>query len=256
MAHRVLIVIPTLGQRPELLSQTLASIAAQSAEPADVVVVLPVHATEARGLATAAGASLVDDPGGMSAAINAGFAQAKPEHEFVNWIGDDDLLAPDSLRTTVSALDARPDAVVAFGYCDYIDDEGHRLFTSRAGRMAPWLMTWGPDLVPQPGALFRRKAVQAVGGIDPTLRYAMDLDLLLRLRRQGTFINTRATLSSFRWHAESTTVANRTPSLEESEMVKRRYLSPRLRWTARLWERPVRGATRLAALRVNRLARG
>ena len=170
-----------------------------------------------------------------------------------NWIGDDDLLTPGSLVTAAAALDDNPTATVAFGYCDYIDGEGRRLFTSRAGRLAPWLMTWGPDLVPQPGALFRLEAVREVGMIDSSLSYAMDLDLLLRLRRVGGFVNTRTVLSAFRWHASSTTVANRTPSLDEAELVKRRYLSPWLRALALFWERPVRLATRLAARRVSRI---
>ena len=38
---RVLIVVPTLGRRLGYLAQTLASIAAQRDEPADVVVVAP-----------------------------------------------------------------------------------------------------------------------------------------------------------------------------------------------------------------------
>ena len=177
-------------------------------------------------------------------------------HEYANWIGDDDLLEPGSLASAAAALDRDPGAVVAFGYCHYIDDQGRRLFTSRAGRCAPWLMTWGPDLVPQPGALFRTTALREVGPVDASLNYAMDLDLLLRLRRLGRFVNTRKVLASFRWHATSATVANRTPSLAESELVKRRHLSSRVRWTAPLWERPVRGATRLAAKRVNRLAQG
>jgi glycosyltransferase involved in cell wall biosynthesis len=250
---RVLIVLPTLGRRPELFSLTLRSILEQTDEPADVVVVLPADATEVRALATAAGAKVVDDPGGMSAAINAGLAQARAQHVYANWIGDDDLLAGGSLRTTAAILDADPGAVAAFGYCDYIDGEGHRLFTSRAGRLAPWLMTWGPDLVPQPGALFRLDTVRAVGLIDPDLHYAMDLDLLLRLRRRGRIVNAKTTLASFRWHASSTTVANRTSSLEEAERVKRRYLSPWQRRLAPLWEHPVRVATRLAARRVGRL---
>jgi GT2 family glycosyltransferase len=254
-ARRVLLVVPTLGRRPELFALTLRSIRDQTDEPADLVVVVPPAADDVRRMAAEAGAALVDDPGGMTAAINAGFALAQPHHRYVNWIGDDDLLAPNSLATTAAALDASPDAVVAFGYCDYIDDAGRRLFTSKGGRLAPWLMTWGPDLVPQPGALFRLDAVREAGLLDPTLSYAMDLDLLIRLRQRGRFVNTRTVLSSFRWHAASTTVANRTPSLDEAEQVKRRYLSPVQRRIAPLWEGPVRLATRVAAKRVNRLAR-
>jgi GT2 family glycosyltransferase len=254
-AARVLLVIPTLGRRVDLLRRTLESIRDQVPHRADVVIVCPPVAEGAVKLAAEFSARVVDDPGGMTAAINAGLVQAEPGHEYFNWIGDDDLLTPGSLAATVGALDADPAAVAAFGYCDYIDAADRVLFTSRAGGLAPWLMTWGPDLLPQPGALFRLATVREVGGLDPTLNYAMDLDLMLRLRRRGTFVNTGRTLSCFRWHPTSTTVANRAESLAEAERVKRRYLSPAQRRLAPVWEGPVRAATRLAARRVNRLAR-
>lgn len=249
---RVLIVVPTLGRRIAYLRETLASIRAQDAEPADIVVVLPTDAGEARTLAAEFGADVADDPGSMSAAINVGIALARDRHDYANWIGDDDLLSAGSLATSARALDAEPTAVVAFGHCDYIDSEGRRLWTNRTGRIAPWLMTWGPDLVPQPGALFRLAAVREAGGLDPSLTYAMDLDLWIRLRGLGLFVNTGETLASFRWHPTSVTVAGRAASLDESEAVKRRYYPAALRRAAFVWERPVRWATSWAVARLNR----
>jgi GT2 family glycosyltransferase len=252
---RVLLVVPSLGNRPALLKQTLYSIARQE-EPADLVVVVPADREEARTLAHAVGAAVLDDPGGLSSAINLGWTQVKPHHRYVNWLGDDDLLAPGSLAATTGALDRDPAAVAAFGYCDYIDHQGRRLFTSGAGRLAPWLMTWGPDLVPQPGALFRWSQVQAVGGLDESLSYAMDLDLLLRLRRLGPMINCGRVLASFRWHPDSTTVANRGRSLAESAAVKRRYVSTWLRPCLTASDPLVRISTRMAAHRVSAISRG
>lgn len=251
----MLVVVPTLGQRVDLLRDSLQSIVDQAPWAPDITMVCPSTSTEALKLAADFGASVADDPGGLSAAVNVGWALAKPHHEYVAWLGDDDLLRPGSLETTIGALDARPDAVVAFGYCDYIDDADRVLFTSRAGRLAPWLMTWGPDLVPQPGTLFRLSAVRKAGGCDESLRYAMDLNLLLHLRKQGRFVNTRRTLAAFRWHKTSITVANRTASLDEAEMVKRRHLSRPASIIAPIWEKPVRAATRLAVRRVNSLVR-
>ena len=248
---RILIIVPTLGRRNSYLVQTLDSIKDQAAEPADVVVVAPQDAIEARQLARERGARVADDPGGMAASLNAGMATAAARHTYVNWIGDDDLLTPGSLAISAGALDASPGAVVAFGACDYVDGDGRVLWTSRAGRFAPWLMTWGPNLVPQPGALFRLAAVREAGGLDPSLVYAMDLDLWLRLRRLGRFASTGHTLAAFRWHATSVTVANRNASLDESEAIKRRYYTPAQRRLAFLWERPVRAATRIAARRLN-----
>lgn len=251
---RVLVLMPTLGKRNDLLRLTLESIVAQKPIETDIAMIFPFKNKETKALAKEFGAIMVDDPGGISRAVNAGIAAAKPWHEYITWLGDDDLLTPGSLTTTVAALDRDKDAVVAFGYCDYIDIEGRHIFTSRAGRLAPWLMTWGPDLVPMPGLLLRRKALDKVGVFDVDNKWSMDLDILLRLRKVGRFINTRSSLACFRWHAQSQTVSNRPKVLAEAEQVKRKYLPKPLRVMAPLWERPVRVATHLAVRRVNKMA--
>lgn len=249
---RVLIVIPTLGQRLGTLADSIDSIKTQSTV-ADIVVVSP-DIQEVRMLLDAKGVKWRDDPGSQAAAINAGVQTNEP-YEFVTWLNDDDLLEPESLTRTTAALDRDPTAVLAFGACRYIDEHGHNLWISRAGSWAPRILKWGPDLVPQPGMLIRRSAWETVGGVDESLRFAFDLDLLLRLQPYGKFIDVDAVVSSFRWHADSLTVADRTRSLDESEMVKRRALSATARTFAWLWERPIRLATRVAAAEVSRRAR-
>lgn len=254
MASSVLLVVPTLGQRLDYLQQTLDSVTSQD-EPADIVVVTPRDAVQARELAAACGAMVVDDPGSLPAAVNAGVGTAHEGHEFVNWIGDDDLLSPGSLAATTRALRADRGCVVAYGACAYIDDDGRHLWTSQAGRWAQRILPWGPDLIPQPGMLVRLDAWRAVGGVDASLRFAFDLDLLLKLRRHGGFVDVGRVVSSFRWHPDSLTVSDRSTSLDESEAVKRRYLSSGARRVSWLWEGPVRVATRLAAREVSRRAR-
>ncbi|MGC1177241.1 MAG: glycosyltransferase [Candidatus Saccharimonadales bacterium] len=242
----VLVVIPTLGKRSNYLRLTLESIANQASGLYDIVMVAPLSSKETAKLAKEFGASQVDDPGGMSAAVNAGIATAKPWHKYISWIGDDDLLTPSSLATAVAALKSHPAAAVAFGYCDYIDANGQHLFTSRAGRIAPWLMTWGPDLVPMPGLLMRLSSLREVGEFDTNNKYCMDLEMLLRLRKHGKFVSTGKTLAAFRWHSNSQTVLNRDLVLRETMQVKHRNLSKPLRIIAPLWDGPVWLATRLA----------
>jgi GT2 family glycosyltransferase len=251
---RVLALMATLGERNDLLRLTLESIATQESVAADIVMIFPLKNKETMALAKEYNAITVEDPGGISKAVNAGLAAAKPWHEYVTWLGDDDLLTPGSLATTVAALDGDSDAVVAFGYCDYITIDGKHIFTSRAGRFAPWLMTWGPDLVPMPGLLFRRSALEETGTFDPDNKYSMDLDLLLRLRKVGKFINVKKSLACFRWHVNSQTVSNRPKVLAEAERVKRAYLPKPLQILAPLWEYPVRGATYMASKRVSKMA--
>lgn len=253
MATEVLIVIPTLGQRVDYLRQTLESIRNQQVE-ADIAVVTPLGATAARALAHEFGAKVIDDPGSLPAAINLGVSQAGVQHRYVNWLGDDDLLTDQSLGSTIGELKANPDAVVAYGSCRYIDPQGKELWVSKAGKWADRILSWGPDLIPQPGMLIRREAWDSVGGVDESLSHAFDLDLLLKLKNHGGFIPVDHVVSCFRWHPESLTVSDRSKSLNESEEIKRRYLSPRqaeLKW---LWEQPVRVATRIAAQRLNKRA--
>ena len=220
----VLVVVPTLGERIETLEESLASVRAQEGVDAHLVVVVPDGAVEARDIAVKHGATLVSDPRrGLSAAVNAGIA-ARRDEEFYAWLGDDDLLVPGGLATLSRLLDADPSAVVAYGACPYIDDRGRTVTVSRAGDLAARILAWGPDLVPQPASLTRIEPLVAAGVYDESLRFAMDLDMFLRLKRLGRFVSTKQDVAAFRWHADSLTVANRGMSLAESEKVKRRYL--------------------------------
>lgn len=245
--------MPTLGQRPRFLAETLASIRAQDV-PADIVIVAPEGAGHVEAAAKDVGAWFLPDPGSLTGAINMGATLAPGRYAYLNWLNDDDLLEPGSLAATRGALEADPGAVVAFGACRYIDASGRELWISRAGPWAPRILTWGPDLIPQPGMLVRTHAWQEVGGLDETYRLAFDLDLLLKLKRVGRLVDVGAIVSSFRWHADSLTVDERSTNIAESERAKRSHLTPRARRWAWAWEGPVRVATRFAAREVQRRA--
>ncbi len=249
---RVLIVIPTIGTRLVYLERCLESIRSQGL-PVDITLVAPIR-VEIQALADRFQALLLADPGSLAGAINLGVSSAAPHHEFVNWLGDDDLLEPHTMPALISALDDHHGAVVAYGACRYIDENDVELWISKAGPWANRILKWGPDLIPQPGMLVRRSAWDAVGGIDESFRFAFDLDLLLKLQRIGSLIDIGMIVSSFRWHGDSLTVGDRTASLDESQEAKRRALSPTARRLAWLWEKPVRGATRLAAAEMVRRA--
>jgi len=152
-------------------------------------------------------------------------------------------------------LKENPNATVVFGSCRYIDEAGHELWVSKAGKWAPRILGWGPDLIPQPGMLMRTQAWRDVGGLDTSYLLAFDLDLLLKLKAKGPLLNTGTIVSCFRWHADSLTVDDRATNITESERAKRAALSPRARAWAWTWEPPVRLATKLAAREVQRRAR-
>lgn len=254
-AGKVLVVLPTLGDRLMYLEETLRTIDAERARvDLTVVVVLPAGAVHARSIAEAHQAVIVQDPRrGISEAINAGIRAAVDE-EYYAWIGDDDLFRPGALTQLRDLLEANPDAVVSYGGCDYIDPEGRLIGTSRAGRAAQWLLPWGPDLIPHPGSMIRLGALRDVGLYDTSLKYVLDLDIFLKLRSQGRFVCTRRSVSAFRWHLESLTVANRAAASAEAEAVKRRHLPRLLQPVSPAWHVPVKCAASIAARGVSRRA--
>jgi glycosyltransferase involved in cell wall biosynthesis len=239
-----------------MLENTLKSVEAQKRDvDVRVVMVVPVAARKARDLGEAFGATLIDDPqSGMSAAINEGI-RARNGEDFYAWIGDDDLYRPGGLQTLQSLLDQNPGAVMAYGACEYIDETNKVLGVSRAGALAKYVQSWGPNLIPHPGSMFRLDNLQAIGCFDVDLKFAMDLDVMLKLKKTGRFVATKKIVSAFRWHPDSLTVANHNSSIREANSVRARHLPAAVRPFRFLWQRPLGWASTLAAIQLNRRAR-
>ena len=250
---RVLVVLPTLGTRGDLLEQALDSIVEQG-EQVRAVLVAPMSATNAIAAARRRQIDWVEDPAtGISAAVNAGL-RAREGEEFYAWLGDDDVFRPGGLTTLVDVLDAAPDSVLAFGACDYILDDGTVLATSKAGAIATWLLPWGPDLIPHPGTLVRLDDLEAIGLFDEKLKFTLDLDAFLKLRKRGAFSSTSRVVSAFRWHPDSLTVSDRWGSSREAIAVKARHLPAPLKAIHGVWSYPVALASQVAAWLLNRRA--
>jgi len=227
MTADVCVVIPTLGERPELLESSVRSIR-ECGPDASLVVVAPAdRCAEIEPIVRRAGGHLVAQSGkGQSAAINQGWAVHGGSARYLTWLGDDDLLEPGSLERSTAALNARPTASMVVGTVRYIDLDGRPLFLFRPPPLyGPRLMRLGHNLMSQPGSLLRRTAVEVVGPLDETLRFAMDLDIFLRLARCGPIARVDDVLASFRWHADSLTAGQGDASEREAESVRRRYWS-------------------------------
>jgi GT2 family glycosyltransferase len=257
LSKRVGIVVPTLGQRPDYLIQCLESI--KKAGDAHVCIVAPKDCDVKHFLESALAHQVVADPGsGLSDAINKGFQELPTGIEYINWLGDDDLLAPNSLLEATRVLDSDSQAVLVYGSCHYVDPQRRIVWVNKSGQWASSLLHFGPDLIPQPGALFRRTAFEKVGGLSNTYDWAFDFDLLLKLKKIGKLRFTDKTLASFRWHPESLSVEYRTMSVAEASKVRVSHLPALLRPVSCIWEYPVKKATLVVGNRltkkVNRLA--
>lgn len=249
------IVVPTLGTRPEFLDQCLRSI--RTAGECFVLVVVPKGTNLSRHISAGLIDKVVDDQGnGLAAAINHGIGELPKEIRYVNWLGDDDQLVENTIKNCESALEFESSATFTFGGCEYISDDGDILWVNKSGNWAPTLLRFGPDLIPQPGALIRREAFNSVGGLNPDYKFAFDLDLFIKLTKLGKAKFQRATLARFRWHQQSLSVAERRKAVVEASSIRVSYLPIWLRPFSIIWETGVRWLTYRAARIVERKLKG
>ena len=231
--------VPTLGTRPDYLRQCLTSIRAAGGSLSHIVA--PSSVNFASVIESDLFDAVIDDPGlGLAAAIDVGLKSFPDSVVFVNWLGDDDELGAGSIHRAVSVLEDDSRIALVYGRCEYIDDVGKRLWVNKSGKYAKYLLRFGPQLIPQPGALFRRDVYEQIGGLDRRYKWAFDLDLLIRLSRVGRLHFVPTTLGRFRWHEGSLSVGGRQGSVREASEIRVAALPAVVRVFAPLWEKPIR----------------
>jgi glycosyltransferase involved in cell wall biosynthesis len=147
-------------------------------------------------------ASESDD--GQADAINRGFAHTSGE--IMAYLNSDDLLLPGALAYVARYFSAHPEVDVVYGHRVMIDEHDGHIGSQVLPRHDDDELAL-LDFVPQETLFWRRSAWDAAGGhIDASLRFAMDWDLLLRLRESGAkMVRLPRFLGAFRVHEEQKT---------------------------------------------------
>lgn len=172
----VSVITPCLNARDHI-DRCLASVRNQAYGPVQHIVVDGgSHDGTAEMLAKAVGIEWLSEPdGGQSEALIKGFGLARGE--IVTWLNADDALTPDALSEVVGRFSQ--DELLAWVTGRGLITRGEGTTIEPVFRVRKRDLEFGNPLV-QPSTFFTRTALSLVGGVDPSLHYAMDLDLWLR----------------------------------------------------------------------------
>jgi glycosyltransferase involved in cell wall biosynthesis len=181
------VIIPTWNRR-DMVARAIDSVLAQT-RPVEEVIVVDDGSTDGTGefLAQRYGERitlLAQANAGVSAARNRGLAAARGR--YLALLDSDDVWLPEKTERQVAFLDAHPE--IGMVLCDVfrvgvdgalIDVFERRRQIPEDGQALQWVLR-DPALAPL-SALMRREVYEDVGGFDPTLRTAEDLDFHLRV---------------------------------------------------------------------------
>ena len=144
----------------------------------------------------------VEPDRGQSDAITQGMRVATGE--IVGWLTADDVFLPSALAKVAEAFEKNPDAVVVYGLGAKTDLGGQIIKKVPFREFCPKRLSYAFGAV-QPAMFFRRDAYWKVGGLDESLHYAMDWDLLLKLAKIGKVVAIPDHLANIRYYPETKT---------------------------------------------------
>ena len=198
----VSVVIPTYNYA-RFLGEAIESAQAQAGVPVEIIVVDDGSKDDPAAVVHRyPGVRLIrQDNSGLAAARNTGWRNAVGR--FVVFLDADDRLIPNALCANLANFTACPDCGFVYGGYRFIDADGQvrkpaSLVEIGADPFASFLR--GNAIGMHATVMYRRAALEEVGGFDPTLRACEDYDLYLRLSPRHPVAVTQDCIAEYRIH--------------------------------------------------------
>ena len=197
----VAVVIPCFNHG-RFLPDAVTSVLRQNYASVECVVVNDGSQDDTVTVAARFGVRIINQPNlGVSSARNAGLAAVRTD--FVVFLDADDELLPDAVAHGLDALASDPTAAAVVGRCEVMDIGGHPLPAfydeiDASNLYEEWLsknFVWTPG-----AAMFRRQALEAIGGFPAGVGPAADYAVFLTLSRTGRVRFTTQHMVRYRQH--------------------------------------------------------
>jgi glycosyltransferase involved in cell wall biosynthesis len=177
---RVTVIVPVYNGAAHL-AETLASIAAQTRAPDELLVVDDGSTDDSAAIAEAAGATVIRRPnGGASAARNTGLDHATGD--FVVFADADDVLVPRKLEAQLAWFAEHPHLGIVMARHELLVEPGAEHLVRNV--RDPFFGDLG-GIEPLGPSMIRREVVELVGEFDESAGHGDGLDWATRARRAG-----------------------------------------------------------------------
>ncbi len=202
---RVSVVTPSFNQG-EFLEATIRSVLLQG-YPNLQYIIVDGGSTDHSNLILDKYRHLIDvviqeEDQGQSDAINKGLALA--DGQLFNWINSDDLIQPGVLWELGTRINDECDL---YTFPSSVEGQGIKPYLMRNENLSAYrILRADRYSFSQPGLWFRLDRLRKCGGIDTTLNYGFDWDLLIRYLSSNPRVRYSSTVGAlFRLHAQSKT---------------------------------------------------
>lgn len=158
---------------------------------------------------------------GQADAIVKGFQ--KLDCDYYAYLNSDDVLLPGALKKVKIFFENNPKVDFIYSHRVMINEKSEVIGFWILPPHNNYLMKrW--DLVPQETLFWRKNVIESVGGIDPSFKFAMDYDFLVRLMSAHRGKRYNDFLGAFRLHSDSKTQTQlHTVGMEEIGRIWSKY---------------------------------
>lgn len=208
MGEPIVSVIIATRNRAQMLAEAIASVAAQSFQGWELLIVDDGSTDHTKRVVQEAAR---DDArirytcqayGGVSKARNTGIAASTGA--YVAFLDDDDQYLPEKLATQVVHLDRCPQIGFVYAQNEWVDQQGRSLGTQPQQPVTTLRELVEQCAIPLQTVMVRRRLLEQVGGFDERLTIGEDYDLWLRLARVTRFEFLPRPLVRYRVHGANT----------------------------------------------------
>ncbi len=159
---------------------------------------------------------------GQAHAINKGFRRARGE--ILAWLNSDDTYLPGAVGAAVEHLGRHPECAMVYGEGFLIDESGDVI--RRFPATEPfnlWKLVYLSDFILQQTTFFRRATLEAVGGLDESLHWALDWDLFIKIGKRFRVDYLPRDMANLREYRSAKTLSGGRKRLAELTEVMRRH---------------------------------